>query len=80
MKIQENNNVENNLTFTAKKIIEHKMPKINTDKFETRSVRLNGKFVKTYSRNNGTYFIVGGTNYYVDDAMFKYFNKFKKVV
>jgi hypothetical protein len=65
--------------FTAKQIIAHKMPKIDSDKWETRKMNIGGKFTTVYSRNNGSYFIMNGMNYYVADNMFKNFKSVKRV-
>jgi hypothetical protein len=73
MKLYTENNAN---AFIAKQIVEHKMPKITTAKWETKTVRIDGRFAKVYSRNNGSYFIKKGVNYYVASADFKNHEKF----
>jgi hypothetical protein len=64
-------NKKEGLTFVAKRIIDHKMPKLTGDAWVSRKLNVGGKFVTAKSKNDGTYFVLDGTNYYVPEAGFK---------
>lgn len=57
--------------FIAKQIIDHKMPKIDSEKWTTRRVNIGGKWTTVSSRNQGSYFNIDGINYYVATGDFK---------
>lgn len=59
------------ITFDAKVIVDHKMPKIDSDKWDKRKVNIGGNWLQVSSRNNGSYFVFDGTNFYISDGRFK---------